>query len=166
MTLQSILDDLNSFPIFGGILPDDLAKMEDLFISGDYAEGDHMIDEGTKGDRLYIIVSGTAEVTANLEGQKILQLATLKRGETFGEMELIDTQDRSATVIALEPTTTLELTNMKFFKLFQRNPEAFRIIMMNLARDLSRRLRAADQRIVRFIETGELPPGRNIGTEM
>ena len=173
MTLKSILDDLNDFPIFGGIMPEALAPMEDLFLSGSYEEGEHLIDQGTRGDRLYVMVEGIADVTADLGGQGELQLAKLKRGETFGEMELkrgetfgemelIDTQDRSATVIAVEPTKTLELTNMKFLKLFNRDPEVFRIMMMNLARDLSRRLRAADRRMAEYIETGQLPPGRNV----
>ena len=162
MTLKSILDDLNDFPLFGGIMPEALAPMEDLFLSGTYAEGEHLIDQGTRGDRLYVMVEGIADVTADLGGKGELQLAKLKRGETFGEMELIDTQDRSATVIAAQPTKTLELTNMKFLKLFNRDPEVFRIMMMNLARDLSRRLRAADRRMAEFIETGELPPGRNV----
>ena len=162
MTLASILDELNDFPLFGGILPEDLAPMEDLFLSGSYEKGDHLIDEGTRGDRLYLMVEGTADVTANLGERGELQLAILRRGETFGEMELIDTQDRSATVIAAEPTKTLELTNMKFLKLFNRDPNVFRIMMMNLARDLSRRLRAADKRMADYIETGELPPGRNV----
>ena len=38
--------------------------------------------------------------------------------------------------------------------------------MMNLARDLSRRLRAADRRIVSFVESGELPPGRKLGNSI
>jgi len=72
-------------------------------------------------------------------------------------MELIDTQKRSATVTALIHTETLELTNMGLFKIFQRDPDAFRMVMMNLARDLSRRLRDADNRLAALAEDGVLP---------
>ena len=167
MSLESILNDLEDFPLFGGILSSVLEPMADLVLSGEYREGEHLIEEGTRGNRLYVMVSGRAKVTSQLGedsggGKQTLELAELSRGETFGEMELIDTQIRSATVAALTPVKTVELTNMGFLEIFNRDPDVFRLMMMNLARDLSRRLRAADRRLATYLKTGKLPPGRGV----
>jgi CRP-like cAMP-binding protein len=81
-------------------------------------------------------------------------LATCERGATFGEMELLDTQNRSASVTALEPTETVELTSMKLYQVFLQDADVFRMIIMNLARDLSRRLRVADQQLA-LVQIGE-----------
>ncbi len=164
--MESIANRLDEFPIFGGIDYDTLSNVGDLFEPQSYEEGAHLIEQGTRGNRLYVITSGKVGVSMCVDpedggnGKDVLQLATMQCGECLGEMELIDTQERSATVIALEPTETLELTNMCLLKMFEREPTAFRMLIMNLARDLSRRLRAADQRLAILASTGVLPPAR------
>lgn len=160
MSIESIADRLNDFSIFGGIEQGQLGNVADLFESGTYAEGDHIIDQGTQGTRLYVITAGKVGISIHSPGSadeganRELSLATMGRGDCFGEMEILDTQARSATVIALEPTETIELTNMALLKLFERDPNAFRFLIMNLARDLSRRLRVADQRLAELANSG------------
>ncbi len=162
MSIERITDRLNDFSIFGGIDGAALEKLDDLFDVRTYEPGDHLIDEGAQGNRLYILTSG--EVAVSMHGDSgadgEVPLAKLNAGESFGEMELIDTQKRSATVIATTETETLELTNMGLLKIFERDPDSFRMLMMNLARDLSRRLRAADRRLAELVKTGVLPPPR------
>ena len=162
MSIERITERLNEFSIFGGIDAEALIKLDDLFDIRTYGPGAHLIDEGAKGHRLYIITSG--EVTVSMHGDSgtdgEVPLAELRAGESFGEMELIDTQMRSATVIAKTGTETLELTNMGLFRIYERDPDSFRMLMMNLARDLSRRLRAADRRLAELVKTGVLPPPR------
>ncbi|NNM28955.1 MAG: cyclic nucleotide-binding domain-containing protein [Akkermansiaceae bacterium] len=151
MSMTAVLKDLSAFAFFGGIEPEALASVADLFEEGSYPAGTRVIEEGSRGNRLYIITAGQAEVRirrdapddAGLENV----LTTLGRGETFGEIELLDTQERSASVVAVEAATTLELTNRGLYEIFRRRPDIFRMIMMNLARDLSRRLRHADRQL-------------------
>ena len=135
VTLFSILDDLSDFAIFGGIDAETLRGVADLFDEGSYAAGTRIIEEGTRGNRLYIVASGNAEVTVrcptNGGDQVESVLATHGRGATFGEMELLDTQVRSATVTAIERTETIELTNMGLLRIFERDPDTFRMLIMN-----------------------------------
>ena len=160
MPINSILDDLQDFAFFGGIDRETLEKVGDLFDAGSYPPGTRIIVEGSSGNRLFIITSGRAEVSVrgpDADGHKTESvLATHGRGDTFGEMELLDTQKRSASVTALEPVETLELTNMGLYQIFLRDPDVFRMIVMNLARDLSRRLRLADQQLA-LVCTGPAP---------
>ena len=68
----------------------------------------------------------------------------MNEGDTFGEMELIDIQNRSASVRALENLTVLTLSNEDMYEIFERNQAAFIIIPMNIAREINRRLRKMD----------------------
>ena len=52
MSLDPILGSLNDFPFFGGIDAESLEKMGDLFKREEYPAGEHIIDEGTRGDIL------------------------------------------------------------------------------------------------------------------
>jgi CRP-like cAMP-binding protein len=171
MPIESIINNLNAFSIFGGIEPDALRAVGDLFESHSYARGYNIIAEGTQGNRFYIIAKGSVEVTVAPRAKEAespgaaptpannapIRLAVLEVGNTFGEMALIDTQARSATVSTVEPTETLEITNMGLLQIFDRAPDTFRLLMMNVARDLSRRLRETDRRLAVLVETGKLP---------
>lgn len=146
--LSPVLDHLNDFAFFGGIDREQVAAVTSFFEQRAYPAGKRIIEQDTDGRRLYIIISGRVEIrlrcsTPGEEGSESV-LCTAGRGEHFGEMEMLDTQPRSASARALEPTTTLELSNMGLLGIFQHDPEIFRYIVMNLARDLSRKLRAAN----------------------
>jgi len=72
------------------------------------------------------------------------RIAVLKVGDVFGEMELIDMQRRSATVRAMEPVSVLALSNGDMLRIYESDMPTFTLIVMNLARELSRRLRNLD----------------------
>ena len=69
-------------------------------------------------------------------------------------MTLVELQPRSATVIAKRRCVTYSLTNMDLYHLYQQDNYAYVIILQNICRMLSRRLRKADGRIVEFIAGG------------
>jgi CRP/FNR family cyclic AMP-dependent transcriptional regulator len=109
-----------------------------------FAAGEAIVREGDDGDTLFIICSGSVEVlkaSAAEDGHFEKRLAVLKVGDVFGEMELIDMQRRSATVRALEPVEALALSNADLFTIYESDLPTFTLIVLNLARELSRRLR-------------------------
>jgi len=63
-------------------------------------------------------------------------------GDTFGEMELIDIQPCAATVRAETDTTAVTFTNADLYHISKWNLKTYAMIIMNLAREISRRLRA------------------------
>jgi CRP/FNR family cyclic AMP-dependent transcriptional regulator len=148
---------LESHVIFHGLAPEDLEVMVPHLDFEIFGKGDTIIEESSEGHALYIVTSGLVEVVKTLPelpGRKslALQLTQLRPGDCFGEMELLDTMKRSASVIAMKKTTCLVLTTGAFLKLYELRPEAYRIITLNLARELSRRLRTADNRIMEMDE--------------
>ncbi|HJP37211.1 MAG TPA: cyclic nucleotide-binding domain-containing protein [Gammaproteobacteria bacterium] len=136
---------LQSHALFGGVANTDLEAIIPLLKEERYATGDDVVREGDEGSCMYFIRRGSVEVLKNAgDANRKRRLAVLNEGDTFGEMELIDVQNRSASVRALEELTVLTLGNEDMYEIFEHNRDAFIIILMNIAREISRRLRKMD----------------------
>lgn len=145
------LDDLKRYSLFGGIMDDDLAVIRGLLKQEQHPPGHDLMREGERGDRLYFILEGEVEILVSDRedpAKPLKRIATLGPGETVGEMELIDIQPRTATVRTLTPVCTVCLSNKDFFTIKNLHLETFTLIIMNLARDISRRLRHMDHEVV------------------
>ena len=99
-----------------------------------YKAGDTIVSEGTMGVGFYLILDGKAEVK---KGAKVL--ATLSRGQFFGEMSLIDEQPRSADVVAVQPTKCWAITSWAFTALVKTHPE----MALGMLKEVVKRLRMA-----------------------
>ncbi|GHC05136.1 cyclic nucleotide-binding domain-containing protein [Cerasicoccus arenae] len=119
-----------------------------LVLRSDHFEaGDAIIREGETGDRLYMISSGRVVIEKKVFNKEAItseRIAVLQKGETFGEMELVDSQPRSATVRALDETTCLSLSREDLHDATEDDILTFSQVVMNLAREISIRLRNTD----------------------
>jgi CRP/FNR family cyclic AMP-dependent transcriptional regulator len=98
------------------------------------------VREGDTAGGIYVLLKGSAAVCRHW-GEREVQLGELHAGDVFGEMAPLDLRPRSASVQALEPSHAVEIGAEKMLQLFERDPREFAVIQMNLARELSRRLR-------------------------
>ncbi len=136
---------LQSHALFGGIDADALADIIPRLRLQTYAPGEYVVREGELGTSMYFIRRGSVEVLKQGDAPgEALRLAVLEEGDTFGEMELIDVQKRSASVRALDPLTVFALSNDDLFAIFESDVNTFVVILMNIAREISRRLRKMD----------------------
>jgi CRP-like cAMP-binding protein len=104
-----------------------------------YEAGEDIIVEGEKNDRIIFIFSGRVAVIKNG-----LVLMEIKEGNTVGEMEVLDMISSAATIRALETVEAASISNSALYEIYKRDIKAFAIFVMNLARDMSRRLRKMD----------------------
>jgi CRP-like cAMP-binding protein len=103
--------------------------------------GDRLIEQGTSGDRLFIIVSG--DMQAVIGGKEVGRIG---RGEVAGEIALLDEEPRSADVIALTEGEVVEIMRGDLLRLMERRPRLGTAVMGNLATDLAEKLRKVDVR--------------------
>jgi len=106
--------------------------------------GETIFREGDPAREMYVVLEGEIEVLKRSRRGRDLRVAILGPNDTFGEMSLIDVQARSATVRAVAHTRLLRVTSEDLDWLYRHDLKAYAIITLNIARDLSRRLRVAD----------------------
>ena len=142
---------LKACSLFGGVTEAAFTTIRPYIQSSHFESGDTIVTEGKINDRIYFIEHGAVEVTKRLccgdeEQEKLL--TTMHEGETFGEMELIDIQPCAASVRATAPTATLSLSHRDLYKVSKTDMKTYALLVMNLAREISRRLRRMDELMV------------------
>ena len=102
---------------------------------------------------MYIVHAGELAVTKLGNSGRVIRMGGLGPGDFFGEMTLIEMQNRSATVVAESPTVLYELTAQKLYKYYKADVYGYVLVMQNINRELCRRLRRADNRLAEAADT-------------
>jgi len=123
-----------SVPLFSSVNKKQLDSLVRAGRERTFKEGEKIVAEGDTGVGFYLILDGKVEVR---KGSK--PIATLTRGQYFGEMSLIDREGRSADVVAVAPTKCFLITVWVFTTLVEKNPQ----IALSMLKELAKRLRAA-----------------------
>ena len=139
------LDALAATPVLAGITEDALLLLAQEGIFHHFLADEIVVREGEPGHSLYILVEGDVEVIKNLESDNAVSLAVLRSRTFFGEMCVIDPVPRAATVYAITPVKAIEIKAATLHHLCVRMPAQFAIVLLNLARDMVRRLRTLDE---------------------
>jgi CRP-like cAMP-binding protein len=126
--------------LFGGIEEKYIDKILSLLTEETYKPGDIIIVEGTPNDRILFIADGRVSI---VRGDKVIY--DLAEGNTFGEMEVLDIMPSAATIKAVTDVKVIAITNISLREIYKIDLKSFSLLLMNLARDLSRRLRIANE---------------------
>lgn len=131
---------LKSVSIFAEIPGETLAEVARVCEEVEVDEGNKIIGKGDQGDSLYMIVSGQVRVH---DGENTLN--TLTDRDFFGEMALLDSAPRAASVTAVEHTHLLRLDQEAFFELLEDQPQIARGIIHLLSSRLRERIQDLDE---------------------
>lgn len=140
---------LEAMPAFGGLKAESLELILRQSNEVNTQAGGFFFHEGEPGDSLFVIESGTAIAQRMWQGEPIV-LGRFVEGDCFGEMALIDFQRRSASVKAESDCRALEVPSKSLRALYKQDVEQYAMIMMNLGREVSRRLRVAGEKLFRL----------------
>ncbi len=106
--------------------------------------GDVVFREGDSAAEMYVVLDGEFEVLKRSKRGIDARVAMLGAGDWFGEMSILDVHARSATVRALAPSRLLVITAADLDAMYRRDVRAYALLVLNIARELCRRLRVAD----------------------
>ena len=139
----AMVDVLKSIPMFQHLSGPELTGLAGLLRERRFARGGIIVTQGEIGDALFLIAEGQVKVVLFGEdgGEVILAVQTV--GGFFGELALLDDEPRSAHVIAMTDATLLQLRRDAFQSRLRSSPD----LTIALLRELSRRLRRADETI-------------------
>lgn len=138
MTLEP--STLQRYSFFGGLLEEQIHAILPLMELESYGEGENIIVEGAPNDRIRFILEGRVEVVKNG-----VVLAEFSEGDTFGEMEILEVMASAANIRTLTPTKAMSISNRGLREIYKLDVKVFAMMIMNLARDISRRLRHLDE---------------------
>jgi CRP/FNR family cyclic AMP-dependent transcriptional regulator len=111
----------------------------------DFAPGAWIVREGAEGHALFILVEGEVDIVKQAGLAHAVTLARLHRGAFFGEMCVVEPQPRAASVCAVTAVRAIEIKAATLHHLFKQMPGQYSIVLLNLARDMARRLRHLDE---------------------
>jgi CRP-like cAMP-binding protein len=148
----AMADFLRSVPIFQDLKGPSLEILYNFLEERKWDVGETICAEGELGRTMYVIREGEVDVERKSTLGNQVSIVRLGPGECFGEMTLVELQPRSASVIVRKKAVTYALTNLDLWNLYKSDNFAYVIILQNITRMLSRRLRKADSRIVEFLE--------------
>lgn len=140
-----VAEFLSQLPVLTGIDADAREFLAGLVREEHFEAGDVIVAEGQPGHRMAFVVAGTVKVVKSGDGDGAVVLAEMGPGEFFGEMSLVESLPRSASVVAETVVTVYTLSGVDFYRLYRHRPDQYGIVLLNLARDLARRLRKADE---------------------
>ena len=132
--------------VFFGLSDEQLAEIALVAEQKRYEPGEVLFKEGVRGDSLFIIESGEVALTVK-KGEGELKLATLPAGAVMGEMTLINIEARSATATAASECSAVILRNSTLSGIFNQNRELFIVMLVNITRILSKRLRQSNKKL-------------------
>lgn len=145
---------LREIGLFGGLDEETLRVMAAELPVDRALPGAKVVSEGEQARAMFIVIDGELEVVKKSRAGTEVRVAMLGPGGWFGEMSIIDVQPRSATVRALAPSRLLRMSAEHVDRLlYRRDLKAYSLFIMNVARELSRRLRVADGILAQFVGT-------------
>lgn len=152
MSLASIFKQTD---IFYGLTPSQLERIAVLCREKRFNTGDLIFEENSVGDELYIVVQGEVDIQvdpslvadANTQPTRPVTITTLRRGQSFGEIALVDEGLRSASArCASNNTILLAISRAGLIGLCDTDPQLGYRLMNNLAADLAFKIRSTDLR--------------------
>jgi CRP/FNR family cyclic AMP-dependent transcriptional regulator len=136
---------LREIGLFGALSDDVLTRLALMLAAVRVSPGDTIFREGDSAAReMFVVLDGEMEVSKRSRRGRDMRIAILGPNDCFGEMSMIDMQARSATVRALSPSRLLKLTSEDMDALYRADLKSYTLIVLNIARDMSRRLRVTD----------------------
>jgi CRP/FNR family cyclic AMP-dependent transcriptional regulator len=114
-----------------------------------YADGAVIVREGEERREMYVIQRGGVVVSKTIDGREV-EIARLGRGDFFGEMSLLESLPRYATVRAVGETRVLVVEPGYLLLKIRRNPT----FAFEMLQHMSRRLRRINQRLMELVASG------------
>lgn len=141
--LQNLETILAKVPLFANLAVDELQAISSIMVTRKYKQEQIIVREDDEAHTFFILVSGTVHVAVLTSEGKQSILATLHKGEFFGEMAVLDGERRSASVIAADECTLIMLYRKSFMEILSQYPR----IAIQMLIEMSKRLRRSNRHI-------------------
>lgn len=144
-TGEETVELLRRVPVFSALGDDELVQVAQVAVPRSFDAAVVVFHEGDQSDTCYIVRSGHARAIREHPDGRSITLATFGPGDIFGELAMFDSERRSATVEAIEPTDCVAILAGDMHRLLREHPD----IAVKLIQALGARLRESNERLAR-----------------
>ncbi|MBX2823294.1 MAG: cyclic nucleotide-binding domain-containing protein [Gammaproteobacteria bacterium] len=142
--MPTMADWYTRIPIFAGMSASALEQLSSSAGVLEFPADELLFSQGEPGRSFYLIESGEVEVFQQVESGQEKSIARLPQGDFFGDMAILECAPRSASVRTTQPSLLHEITTGHLHQLYKDMPDQYSILILNIARDLARRLHKMD----------------------
>lgn len=139
---MELTDVLKTNQVFKGLTDEEVKHIAEICCEKKYDGGSIIFEEKSKGSGMYILVQGQVDIqmTMGIDDEPAT-VHVIREGEVFGELSLVDRTPRSATAKTAGPSSVFILEADRFDELCNKNHRIGLIVMKNIARIVTSRLR-------------------------
>jgi CRP-like cAMP-binding protein len=148
--LGSVNAILSKTSVWGGLTEKQQEKIYKRLEIGTFKKGEVIFRKGDQPTNIYIVKSGKVDLLASDEDVTI-QKETVMAGGSFGVAALMSMQPHMATAIAVEDSEVMVLSRQALLGLRNEDIELFALLMMNVAREIARRLKLTDDILLHYM---------------
>jgi CRP-like cAMP-binding protein len=151
---DSVLAILGRISLFGGTTDDQLRSILGHLETGVVKRGEYVFRQGEDPFYIYIVKSGSLELYLADEEIPVHDLGV---GECFGEASIMSMHKHTASVVAKEDSELMVLSRRALIGVRHEDIQLFALLMMNIARELARRLHLTDEMLLHYSRKGMQP---------
>ena len=152
--VESVLPILSEIALFGGFSDAQLHQIFKYVEECVFKQGEIIFQKGGDPSHIYIVKKGKIDLLIT-EQNVVLKKKTLTTGDCFGEASLMGMRKHTATAVAVEDSAVMVLSWQALLRLRREDSVLFSFLMLNIARELARRLELTDEILLHYIRTHE-----------
>lgn len=145
---KTSVDELRAIGLFGGLADEALEFLSASTTATPLLAGFEVFREGDPPSAIHVVLQGELELVRKTSDGREVRLALLHPRDWFGEVGLLDMCPRSATVRTLAPCLLLPIPASLLHSLYRRDLKAYSLFLLNLTREMCRRMRVLDAQLV------------------
>lgn len=148
--IDSVKAILYKISIWGGLTDDQQEKIFRQLEVGFFTKGEYIFRTGDQPTHIYIVKSGKVDLIASNQ-EVTIQKEVVTTGGSFGIAALMAMQPHMVTAIAAEDSEIMVLSRQAILGIRYEDIELFALLMMNIAREIARRLKLTDDIFLQYI---------------
>lgn len=144
--------ELARVAVFSMLSPEELELVASCCKRRCHYKGEAIFEDCDPGDDLFVILRGRISIRLeSITPHYEVVITSLGEGQVIGEMALLGSERRSASAVCTEPTETLQINGPALRALFEKHPRLGFVVVSNLGRILSDRLRRMNRRLLSLL---------------
>jgi CRP-like cAMP-binding protein len=147
--IDSVLSILSQIAIWGGLSDEQRSKVFKRLEVGIYKKGEYIFRKGDQPSHIYIVKKGRIDLFIS-DRDTVIEKETLTVGGCFGVASLMAMATHMGTAIAREDSEILVLSRQSLLELRHEDIHLFALLMMNIAREIARRLKLTDDILLNY----------------